>query len=179
MTRRERSSGTPHDHGGGLRTADGMPSAVDELALLAERYQRLAADFENFRKRTARDAERTTAARNDALLRELLPIADNLERALASHPSTKPEQLRGGIELTQQQLAALLKRHGVEADDNVGEAFDPHRHEAISARFVAGEPDHVVVEVMQRGYRRGNEIIRPAQVIVNDLELADPDANGG
>jgi molecular chaperone GrpE len=154
-------------------------SSTDEFAALTDRYQRLAADFDSFRKRTARDTERSAAAQRDGLLRELLPVGDNLERALATHPSASAEQLRGGIEMTHQQLVALLKRHGVEAEKSLGETFDPHRHEAISSRFVPDAPDHAVVEVVQRGYRRGDEVVRPAQVIINDLELVDDDAHGG
>jgi molecular chaperone GrpE len=180
MTRRDRPtppSGAERPPGRTEASSDG--SDATERAQLEDRYQRLAADFDNYRKRVLRDADRSAAAVKDHLLKELLPIGDNLERALATHPSVSADQLRGGIEMTHQQLLAMLKRHGIEPEDSMGQIFDPNRHEAISSRFVPGEPDHAVVDVVQRGYRRGDVVVRPAQVIINDLELVDRDGNGG
>ncbi len=80
-----------------------------ELAGERDRYLRLAADFDNFRKRTAREAERSAAAQKEAFIRDLLPVIDNLERALGSDVSTSPEQLRQGVQMTLQQLNQLLR----------------------------------------------------------------------
>jgi molecular chaperone GrpE len=181
MTRRDRAAHSSDDHRPTGRTepsASADKTGVGE-SMLQERYQRLASDFDNYRKRVTRDAERSATSVKDSLLKEILSINDNLERALATHPSATADQLRGGIEMTHQQLLAFLKRHGVEPDDSIGAPFDPHRHEAISARLVPGEPDHTVVEVVQRGYRRGDDVVRPAQVIINDLELVDRDTHAG
>jgi molecular chaperone GrpE len=181
MTRRDRASHSKDNHRPTGRTE--ASTSADEMgaaeSALQDRYQRLAADFDNYRKRVARDADRSAASVKDALLKEILSVNDNLERALASHPSATADQLRGGIEMTHQQLLAFLKRHGVEPDDSIGAAFDPHRHEAISARLVPEEPDQTVVEVVQRGYRRGDAVVRPAQVIINDHELVDRDTHAG
>ena len=140
-----------------------------ELAAQKDDYLRLAADFDNFRKRTRRDSERQAAAEKESFIRDLLPVLDNLERALASEQSISSEQFHQGVEVTLQQLGQLLQRHGIEAVEDVGRHFDPHRHEAVSLRHDRSQPDHIVLEVIQRGYCRGDEVFRPAKVIVNDL----------
>ena len=144
-----------------------------ELAVQRDRYLRLAADFDNFRKRIARETERSAAAQKEAFIRELLPVIDNLERALGSDVSTSPEQLRQGVQMTLQQLTQLLRHHGIEADESLGRPFDPHYHEAVSVRHDPSQPDHIILETFQRGYRRGNEVFRPAKVVVNDLSHAE------
>jgi molecular chaperone GrpE len=149
-----------------------------ELAAEKERYLRLAADFDNFRKRTARDSEQHANARKEMLMRELLPIVDNFERALASNTPASDPQVRRGLEMILQQLSDLLKRQGVEPENALGQSFDPKKHEALNARFDPAQPDHTVVEVVQRGYRRGDSVFRPAQVIINDHNLAARDHHG-
>ena len=144
-----------------------------ELAVRKDRYLRLAADFDNFRKRTLRESERTAAARKEAFIRELLPVIDNLERALGSDVSTSPEQLRQGVQMTLQQLTQLLRHHGIEPEESLGRPFDPLYHEAVSVRHDPSQPDHVILGTFQRGYRRGNEVFRPAKVVVNDLSHAE------
>lgn len=156
--------------------ATDIESLETELARQKDLYLRLAADFDNFRKRTAQDIDRRAAAQKDALIVELLPIIDNLERALASgNVSTSHEQLRQGVQMTLQQLQQLLRRHGIEPEESIGQPFDPHRHEAVRTRRDASQPDHVVLEVFQRGYRRSNQVVRPAKVVVNDLSAPATD----
>jgi molecular chaperone GrpE len=151
------------------------PSSLDKRTLQAElaaerdRYLRLAADFDSFRRRSARETERSAAAQKEAFIRELLPVIDNLERALSSDVSTSPEQLRHGVQLTLQQLTQLLRLHGVEPEESRGRPFDPLYHEAVSVRHEPSQPDHVILETFQRGYRRGKEVFRPAKVVVNVL----------
>ena len=140
-----------------------------ELAAPKDDYLRLAADFDNFRKRTRRDTERQAAAEKESFIRDLLPVLDNLERGLAFEESISSEQLHQGVEMTLQQLGQLLQRHGIEAVEDAGRPFDPHRHEAVSLRHDRSQPDHAVLEVIERGYRRGDTVFRPAKVIVNDL----------
>lgn len=151
---------------GSVRTQT-AESREAELTAQKDLNLRLAADFDNFRKRTARETDRRAAAQKETFIRELLPIIDNLERALASDASM--EQLREGVRMTLQQLHQLLKRHGVETEEAIGRPFDPHRHEAVAVRHDPSQPDHAVVEILQPGYRRGDEVFRPAKVIVNDL----------
>jgi molecular chaperone GrpE len=160
------------DAGANAVSARDTGALQTELAVQNGRYLRLAADFDNFRKRTARETERSAAAQKEAFIRELLPVIDNLERALDSDASTSPEQLRQGVRITLEQLTQLLRRHGIERDESLGRPFDPHYHEAVSVRHDPSQPDHVILETFQRGYRRGREVFRPAKVVVNDLRHA-------
>jgi molecular chaperone GrpE len=150
-----------------------------ELAAQKDRYLRLAADFDNFRKRTTQEAERRAAAQKEAFIRELLPVIDNLERALGAEASTSPEQLREGVRMTLQQLHQLLRRHGIEPEESLGRPFDPHYHEAVITRRDPSQPDHIVLETFQRGYRRGEEVFRPAKVVVNDLSGSESTHHAG
>ena len=140
-----------------------------ELAAQKDNYLRLAADFDNFQKRTRRDSGQQAAAEKEAFIRDLLPILDNLERALASEESISSEPLHQGVMMTLQQMGQLLHRHGIEAVEDLGCPFDPHRHEAVSVWYDPGQPDRIILEVTQRGYRRGDTVFRPAKVVVNDL----------
>jgi molecular chaperone GrpE len=140
-----------------------------ELADQKDRYLRLAADFDNFRKRTSQETARRAAAQKEALIEEFLPVVDNLERGLAVGPNTSFEQLHEGVNMTLQHFRQILRHHDIESEDSQGMPFDPERHEAIGSRHDPSKPDHAVLETAQRGYRRGKEILRPAKVIVNDL----------
>ena len=144
--------------------------ALLQTALAAQKddYLRLAADFDNFRKRTRRDSEQQAAAEKESFIQNLRPILDNLERALACERSTSSASLRQGVEMTLQLLGRLLQSHGIEAVEDLGKPFDPHRHEAVSVRHDSRLPEQNVIEVVQRGYIRGEKVFRPAMVIVND-----------
>lgn len=139
-----------------------------ELAVQKDDYLRLVAEFDNFKKRTRRETEERAAAEKESFIHELLPILDNLERALACGQSSPSEQLRQGVEMTRLQLSRLLHSHGIEAAKDLGVPFDPHRHEALSLMQKPDQPDHSVIEVIQRGYSRGDKVFRPAKVVVND-----------
>jgi molecular chaperone GrpE len=140
-----------------------------ELASQKADYVRLVADFDNFIKRTQRDSEQQAAVEKETFIRELLPIIDNLERALASAQSHSSEPLFEGVKMTLQQVGQLLGCHGIEPVADRGRPFDPHRHEAISVQHDPTQPDRIVLEVTQRGYYRSGKVFRPAKVIVNDL----------
>lgn len=153
-------------------------SAKDqELAELKDRYLRLAADFENFRKRTNREASHRAETRKEAFIRDLLPIIDNLERALASAASS--EQLQQGVQMTVQQLQQLLQRQGIEPEDSLGQPFDPERHHAVESRADPSQPEGMVLEVFQPGYRRDHKVFRPATVVVNNLSGAQSAPHAG
>ena len=140
-----------------------------ELAARKDEYLRLKADYDNFIKRSQRDAEQQAALEKEAFIHDLLPILDNLERALASEQPDSCEPLHRGVTITLQEVGRLLQRHGVEPVEDVGLPFDPHRHEAISVRHDPYQPDQIILEVTQRGYCRNDKVFRPAKVIVNDL----------
>jgi molecular chaperone GrpE len=146
------------------------PAALqNKLTVQKDAYLRLAADFENFQKRTRRDSEREAAAEKESFIREMLPVLDNLERALASEDAASSGPLYQGVEMVWQQWIEILHRHGIDAVDDLGRPFDPYRHEAVSVRHDPSQDHHIVLEVLQRGYRRGDQLFRPAKVIVNDL----------
>jgi molecular chaperone GrpE len=104
----------------------------------------------------------------------LLPVIDNLERALASGAVRDSAQFHQGVELTLKQLQQLLRLHGIESDEILGRPFDPHQHEALSQRCDPAKPDQTILEMFQRGYRRGSQVFRPAKVVVNDLTPGRP-----
>jgi molecular chaperone GrpE len=134
----------------------------DEYLALAQRTQ---ADFENYRKRVAREAAGAQERGAAALAKELLPALDNLDRALDA--AAKDDPLLEGVRLVRAELAAALARCGIESYSPVGEVFDPELHEAVAtAPSPGGHPSGTVIEVYQAGYRIGANIIRPARVVV-------------
>ena len=139
---------------------------ADEYLQLA---QRTKADFENFRKRAARDASLAQERGVARLTKELLPAVDNLERALAHVPeSSEPDvtAFAGGVEHVHADLVAALQRAGIERYSPEGEQFDPQHHEAVAQHPVPGAAPGTIVEVYQRGYRIGETVLRPARVVV-------------
>lgn len=145
-----------------------------ELAAGEERHLRLAADFENFKKRTAQEMDRRATARKDALVHDLLPVIDNLERALASAASASVGHLYEGVQITWQQLIQVMRQHGFETREDLGQPFDPRYHDAVSTRAEQVHADHTILEVWQRGWLRGTDLFRPAKVVVNDLSRNAP-----
>jgi len=140
-----------------------------ELAEQKDLHLRLAADFENFKKRSRIEVEARAIAQKESFIVELLPVIDNLERALAAGASRDSAQFHQGVEMTLKQLQQLLRQHGVESEEIVGKPFDPHRQEALSQGHDPAKPDHTILEVVQCGYQRGAKVVRPAKVVVNDL----------
>lgn len=140
-----------------------------ELATGEQRCVRLAADFENFKKRTAQEMDRRATAQKEALVRDLLPVIDNLERAVASAASASVGHLYEGIQITWQQLIQVMRQHGFETRDDLGQPYNPKHYDAVSARAEALHADHTILEVWQRGWLRGKDLFRPAKVVVNDL----------
>ncbi|MFI5010523.1 MAG: nucleotide exchange factor GrpE [Solirubrobacterales bacterium] len=133
----------------------------DEYLALAQRTQ---ADFENYRKRVARDSAMAHERGVVKLAKELLPALDSLDRALEGAAQDDP--LLDGVRLVRSELGAALARVGVEAFTPVGEPFDPTEHEAVAQQPVEGAESGTVAEVYQTGYRSGGNVIRPARVLV-------------
>jgi molecular chaperone GrpE len=153
----------------------GSPAEPEgELDPLAERdrylalAQRTQADFENYRKRTARELESAQMRGVVRLAKELVPALDNLERAMtvAQQAPTVDEQLIEGLRLVQRELIAALERAGIERYGVAGEEFDPSLHEALAHQPVPGAEPGAVVEVYQPGYRLAGSVIRAARVLV-------------
>jgi molecular chaperone GrpE len=133
----------------------------DEYLDLAKRTQ---ADFENFRKRSSKDLAAASARARNGLIREMLPVLDNLERALANAPADDP--MGEGVKLVLMDLQGVLQRAGVEPIEPTGETFDPNVHEALTTRQVDGVEAGVVLDVVEKGYRGADQVIRPARVVV-------------
>jgi len=166
------------------RVVDGEAAAPaepeDELAVAQRERgeylalaQRTQADFENYRKRAARDAAAAGERAKSGLVRELLPVVDNLERALdaanaGEREGGQPaEHLADGVRLVHSELVAVLARNGVEAFDPRGEKFDPELHEALSMRSEDGAEPGTVLDVVEKGYRLSGAVLRPARVVVS------------
>lgn len=130
--------------------------------------QRLQADFENYRKRVARDQADLVSRASERVVSELLPVLDNLERAI-DHTVAGGEldQLLKGVEMVHQQMVDVLTKEGVEMIDPFGQPFDPLVHQAVGRREDPQVPEGTCVEVYQRGYRLGGRVVRPAMVVVS------------
>lgn len=150
----------------GAEADDPMAALQQERDELQERLLRSAAEFDNFRKRTDRERRELSDAVAADLIRDILPVVDDLERALAAAADSPDEALRHGVELIHRQLLEALKRRGAEPFETVGQDFDPAWHEALASEPANGRRDGEIVEEIRRGYRIGRRLIRPAMVKV-------------
>ncbi len=157
-----------------------VPELEERLAALeAERdeyltdLKRVAADFENYRKRAARDQESLVARAHERLVKELLPVLDDLERALDAARDHETRSVEEGVRLVHAELAAALEREGLAEIETNGQ-FDPHVHEALLSQPSEAE-EGSVLEVVQKGYRLGDRVVRPARVVVAAPAEADGD----
>jgi molecular chaperone GrpE len=130
--------------------------------------KRVAADFENYRKRVARDQEGLVARAHERIVKELLPVLDDLERALEAAAEHEEAKLEEGVRLVHRELVEALAREGLVEVETDG-PFDPHVHEALLSQPSEKE-DGSVIEVLQKGYRLGDRVLRPARVVVSQGE---------
>jgi molecular chaperone GrpE len=140
-----------------------------------ERLLRVTADFENFKKRAARERTEATQFANAALLQKLLPILDNFEMAQAAAQNAQGDKLASlqtGIAMIQQQLKSALAEAGLEEMDASGKPFDPTFHEAVSQQETDGVPEGQVIQQIRKGYKLHNRLLRPAAVIVAKKPVA-------
>lgn len=139
---------------------------AEEVAALKDQILRSRAEFDNFRKRTAREVERIRKTAAESLIHELLSVVDNLELAL-QHGDGDKNSLAEGVKLVHKQILDVLERNGLERIEAVGKKFDPNIHEAVAqSASDEVEADHVINE-FQRGYRLGGQILRPSKVLVS------------
>jgi molecular chaperone GrpE len=138
-----------------------------ELAAAQEKQLRVLAEMENYKKRAARDQMEQLRYANEKLLKELLPVLDNLERAL-SHVKDASERSPWieGVELTYRQFLDVLKKFGVTPITSVGEIFDPGRHQAVTYLDTTEQPENHVAEELQKGYLYHERVLRPSMVAV-------------
>jgi len=138
-----------------------------ELARVRDQLLRTAADFDNFRKRSRREVEDASKKARDDLLRDMLPVFDNLERAVAhAKVATDVNAMADGIDLVMCQFIDTLGKLGIERIEAKGQPFDPTVHEAIQNLPTADHPPGTVADQVQTGYRMGERLIRPALVVV-------------
>jgi molecular chaperone GrpE len=152
---------------GGVITADRADELQRERDEFKDLLLRKTAEFDNYRRRTER--ERQTQAETAALdlLGELLPLVDDLERALQVEPGSEgTEAYRRGVELIHRQLMELLRKRGVQPIEALGADFDPHRHQAVAHEAAAGHREGEVIEEYRRGYTIGDRLLRPSMVKV-------------
>jgi len=142
-----------------------LASAEAEAETHLNDLKRLAAEFENYRKRVAREQQALSARAAERLVGELLPIVDDLERALEAAEEHEEAKLEEGVRLVQRQLAAVLEREGLAEIETDGK-FDPHVHEALLSQPSSDQSEGTVIEVLQKGYRLGDRVLRPARVVV-------------
>jgi molecular chaperone GrpE len=156
------------------RLRDALEAKTREAEEHRDRYLRAAAEFDNARKRTARERDEYTRYANESLLRELLPVLDNFERALqAARGEPAAAAVTAGVELTQRELLRVLEKFGVTSFPSVGQPFDPERHEAIARVPAQSQPEGTVVDETARGYLLNGRVLRPAMVTV----ASSPDAS--
>ncbi|MBI5509626.1 MAG: nucleotide exchange factor GrpE [Deltaproteobacteria bacterium] len=144
---------------------------VDEQVVPREQFLRLAADFENYRKRAIRDMDDARKYGIERLLKDLLPLLDNLDRALAHAQGDKSPVIEG-VRMVAKQAAEILAGYGVIGFVSLGEPFDPERHEAVGQMPTDQHPPGTVAEEMLRGYRLHDRLLRPAQVMVAAAPIA-------
>jgi molecular chaperone GrpE len=132
-----------------------------------QRLVRLRADYDNLRKRTERERQEFERHANFSLVGALLPVIDNLERALAADTGDEPQPLREGLVMIHRQLLEQLRAEGLTPIDTIGQGFDPNLHDAVATDPTSAEPANTIVEEMQKGYLFRGRVLRPAMVTVS------------
>ncbi len=141
--------------------------AQDEAKLLQDQYLRTLADMDNLRKRTQRDKEELAKFANENLLRDILPVVDNLERALEhAKQEHSSEGLLEGVQMTLTQFCQVLKKFGVVPVEAIGQCFDPSLHQAIGQLETTEYPSNSVAQEMQKGYVLNERLLRPSMVMI-------------
>ena len=153
-----------------ITEAQGGPAGTDPERQRDEYYDlllRKTAEFDNFRKRTERERQTLAETAASDLLAELLPLVDDLERALQADPGDRGvDAYRRGVELIHRQLLDVLRKRGVRPIDAIGATFDPYYHQAVAHEAAEGRPEGEVIEEFRRGYMLGDRLLRPAMVKV-------------
>lgn len=149
------------------RLRQALETKTREAEANHDRALRALAEFDNARKRAAREREEYTRYANESLLRELLPVLDNFDRALqAARVEPGAAAVVAGVELIARELMRVLEKFGVSAFESVGHPFDPTRHEAVARVEAGDQPDMTVVAETARGYMLNGRVLRPAMVTV-------------
>jgi len=152
--------------GSGLK--EKLDKKEEEYKNLFSQYQRLTADFENYKKRTEKERTSLRTGAREELIKKFLEVSDNLDRALAASEKTSdPTSVASGVALIADQMHAILSEEGVDAICAEGENFDPALHEAVTVEHSDHHPEGTVIEELQRGYKLKDKTIRPTKVKVS------------
>ncbi len=160
-------------------TAEQLEELKQRAARADENWERLVrttADFDNYKKRAARERQEAIKFANESLLEKLVPVLDTFDMALAAAENSKTEtvqSLQTGIRMVYQQLQTALKAAGLDEVNATGQPFDPNLHEAVSQQETADVPEGHVVQQLRKGYKLHNRLLRPASVVVAKAPAAD------
>ena len=146
---------------------DALVTKAEECKTLNDKYMRLAAEFENYKRLAQRDQRDQVRFGNEQILKELLPVVDNLERAIKASKDSSNSALMQGVDLTLKQLVGMLSKFGVQAIDTAGQLFNPNTHQAVSQMPSDNIPEHHVAEEFQKGYCLHDRVLRAAMVSVS------------
>jgi len=150
----------------GLTAEEKLEEKTREAAEYFDKWLRLRAELENFKKRMQKEKAELLKFGNESLLQAILPVLDNLARAIAHGKNAKENtSILEGVELTQKQFLSILERFGVQPIEAVGKIFDPEKHEAVAQEENGQEPNQVIAEV-EKGYLFHDRLLRPAKVVV-------------
>jgi molecular chaperone GrpE len=139
------------------------------------KLQRVAADYDNYQKRSSKQVADSVNYEKDKIIKSLLPALDNFDHILANLScGANDENLLKGVRIIYDQMLGVLKSHGVEQITSAGEKFDPAQHEALTQRTEEDKENGIVLEELQKGYRLGGRVLRPSRVIVNKLPSSQP-----
>lgn len=147
-----------------VEQAERIAKAEAEAAALRDKYLRLQAEWDNYRKRTAEEAADMRVRAAEKLMGDVLPVLDDFERAIAHAESNGENGLLDGVKAISTKLGEVFAKHGLEAIDPAGEAFNALEHQAVATVDDASVPDETVAQVFQKGYRLGKKVLRPAMV---------------
>jgi molecular chaperone GrpE len=150
-------------------TAHSLAAAKQEAADYYDRLLRLSAEFENYKKRSSRELADFRKFANEQIIKDLLGVIDNLERALASAADQEgnADSIAEGVELTLKEILKILEKNGVTAIAAEGEAFDPTYHQAVMQQETPDQPPNTVIQELQKGYLLHNRLLRPSMVAVS------------
>ena len=142
-----------------------------------DKFLRVSAEFENYKKRTAREMDEFRKFANEALLMKLLPVVDNLERAIASTQEEKSSEnsIAEGINLTLKDILNIFETFKVKPIESLNKPFDPNFHQAVMQEEVEGTEENIVIKEFQKGYMIGNRLLRPAMVVVSKAKTDKSD----
>ncbi|MBW2219114.1 MAG: nucleotide exchange factor GrpE [Deltaproteobacteria bacterium] len=159
---------------------DELQVARKEAKEVHDRFLRLSAEFDNYKKRVTRETKKKKKFSNETLVREILPVIDNLERAIESS-GTDPEAKNGlveGVDMTLKEMLKVFHKFNVKPIESIGESFDPSFHQAVMQEETEDHPENIVIKELQKGYIMHDRLVRPAMVIVSSAKPEDEPGAG-